>query len=70
MTITGFFLFLVLILVAVFLGRRDRAGLAIGTYVISGVVLGSTTLGPPLHRAASAGVNGLVNAAVNFVQSL
>ena len=70
MAVTGFVLFIVLILVAMFLDRRGRAGPAICTFVISGVVLGSTALGPPLHRAASAAVNGIVNAALNFVQSL
>lgn len=70
MVVTGITLFVVLMVVAVVLMRRGRDIGGIVAFVLSGVVLGGTTLGPPLHRAASAAVNGLVNAFLGFVQSL
>lgn len=70
MVITGFVLFLILALLAHLADRRGRATGAICLFIVSGVALGATAIGPPLLRGATAAVNGIGNAALSFVQSL
>lgn len=69
MVITGVTLFFVLLILAYLADRRGKASIAIGLFIVSGVILGTTTFGPPLARATQNGANGFVNAAIAFFQS-
>ena len=69
MQVTGFILFAVLIALAMWADRRGRAGIAIALFIVSGVSLGATQIGPMVLRVSTAAVNGIGSAALNFFQS-
>ncbi|GGM77198.1 hypothetical protein GCM10012275_54800 [Longimycelium tulufanense] len=69
MVITGLVLFVVLCALAYWLSRRSYWGGAAG-WMIAGVALGATTVGPPLLRGVTTAVNGLWNAVLGLVKAI